>query len=143
MTGKWTGIYQHESKRIPENRRNQQTRFKIEITQFDGKNFSGTIEDDLETGGTRGTGIIEGKIKGNQLRFIKKMPIQTSLDKNGNIIEEQKPHRSIFYTGIIQNDTVKGLWRFKFGIGIFQGKFAIFPSIKGSWEMTKEPIQNL
>ncbi|WP_341900445.1 hypothetical protein [Fluviicola taffensis] len=143
MIGIWNGAYQHQSKRIPEDRRNQQTRFRIEITLFDGSNFSGTVEDDLKTGGTRGNGIIEGRLKGNQIEFIKKMPVHTSLDRKGNRIEEQKPHRNIYYSGELKNNLVKGTWKFKFGIGKFNDKWALFPAVKGVWEMAKESNQTI
>jgi hypothetical protein len=138
MIGTWIGTYRHESKRIPEARRKQKTRFVMKINQYDGIHFSGTIHDDPETGGTRGTGIVKGKIKGSSISFVKQMPVQTSIDKNGMVIEEERKHRKIYYSGQMRENSAAGMWKFKTGIGFVRKKLALFLPIKGSWEMTKE-----
>lgn len=137
MTGTWIGTYKHESKRIPESRRNQITAFKIVIHQFDGINFTGEVEDDIETGGTRGKGIIEGQIVRNKINFIKLMPIQTFLLPDGSLKEENQPHRKIYYSGILDNNSIKGTWKFKFGIGKINNRLFLFLPNKGKWEMKR------
>lgn len=72
MIGTWIGTYKHESRRIPESKRNQITGFKIVVNEFDGVNFSGEVEDNIETGGMRGKGVIEGKLTNNKVDFVKK-----------------------------------------------------------------------
>lgn len=138
MIGTWIGTYRHESKRIPELRRNQLTPFTIEITAFDGFHFSGTIEDDVLSGGTRGVGVIEGKLKNTSISFTKKMPILTYFTPENLLLEESdKPHRVIYYTGKFEEGKINGSWRFKFGIGRIERKWMIFLPIKGSWEMSR------
>lgn len=61
MTGTWIGTYQHKSKHTPAEIRNQPIGFTLEILDFDGINFSGTVEDHAGTGGTRGIGKIRRK----------------------------------------------------------------------------------
>jgi hypothetical protein len=140
MKGTWIGTYKHESKRIPESKRNQITMFKIVITEFDGINFSGEVEDDVDTGGTRGKGIIEGQIINGKITFVKKMPIQTYLLPDGSLKEENQPHRKIYYSGTFDNDSIKGTWKFKFGIGKINNKLALFLPIKGKWEMKRNVL---
>lgn len=140
MKGTWIGTYKHESKRIPESKRNQFTTFKIVITEFDGINFSGEVEDDADTGGTRGKGIIEGQIINDKITFVKKMPIQTYLLPDGSLKEENQPHRKIYYSGTLDKDSIKGTWKFKFGIGKINNKIALFLPIKGKWEMKRNVL---
>lgn len=138
MTGSWTGTYKFLSKRIPEEIRNLETIFKVEIIEFDGKNFSGTVQDDLETGGMNGVGKIVGKVKNGMVEFVKEMPIRTVYMPDGSKIEEDKPHRKIYYSGKILENQIEGVWRFKFGIGKVNNRLVIFPTSKGTWKMKKD-----
>lgn len=136
LTGIWKGYYQYENKRLPESYATRNTEFTIEITSFDGRNFEGKVYDDLESGGTRGIGIIEGKIKDNKIRFVKKMPVSTVVYPDGRVVEEDKPHRNIYYEGSFENNVFKGIWRFKFGIEFRRG-ILVYPPSKGTWQMKK------
>ena len=136
LRGIWKGFYQYSSKNLRELYNDHKTGFTIEITSFDGVHFEGKVYDDLETGGTRGIGIIEGKIKNNKIRFVKKMPISTVVYPDGRVVEEDKPHRNIYYEGSFDNNVFTGIWRFKFGIEFRRG-IIIFPSSKGTWQMQK------
>ncbi len=136
MTGTWIGTYQHKSKYTPAEIRNQPIGFTLEILDFDGINFSGTVEDHAGTGGTRGIGKIEGKIKNSNVWFIKIMPIRTILLGN-KVIEENKPHRKIYYSGTYKQNSVQGTWKFKAGFGRVNQKIVFFPPVKGTWEMEK------
>ncbi|MFZ1634859.1 MAG: hypothetical protein WAT43_13340 [Chitinophagales bacterium] len=138
MTGTWTGTYQHESERIPEERRNQRTKFKINIIDFDGVHFSGEIEDEVESGGMQGVGRIEGKLIDNKISFIKMMPIQTVYMPDGTRTQLQNRHRNIYYSGIVSGDSIKGVWKLKFGVRLINNKIAIFYPIKGNWEMRRK-----
>lgn len=138
MKGNWTGTYQYLSKRIPEEFRNRETKFKIEIMEFDGCHFSGTVQDDLETGGMKGVGKIVGKVKNGIVEFVKEMPIQSVYMPDGSKIEEDKPHRKIYYSGHILNNQIEGVWRFKFGFGKVNNRLVIFPRSKGTWQLKKE-----
>jgi hypothetical protein len=140
MLGNWTGTYNYSSKRIPEEIRKLETNFKIEIKKFDGVRFSGTIEDDQSTGGMKGIGKIEGNIKNGIVHFVKEMPIQSVYMPDGSKIEENKPHRKIYYSGKIIDNQIEGVWKFKFGIGKVNNRLVIFPRSKGTWKMKKEAL---
>jgi hypothetical protein len=51
MKGTWKGYYRYNSEWIRKKTGFEKTRFTIEIIEFDGKNFSGTVTDDADTGG--------------------------------------------------------------------------------------------
>ena len=137
MVGIWIGTYKMGKGRLPKERRGGITKFILEITEFDGKRFSGFVEDDLESGGTKGRGEISGEIVNGKVNFIKQMPIATYHLKDEGRIEENKPHRKIYYSGILKENTIQGSWRFKFGFGRIKGRIAFFPASKGIWEMRK------
>lgn len=136
LKGIWKGFYQYDPKGFAESYMGRRTGFTITITSLEEFHFEGTVYDDLESGGTRGIGIIEGKIKNNKIRFVKKMPISTTVYPDGTVVEENKPHRNIYYEGKFENTIFKGTWRFKFGIEFRRGISIYFPS-KGTWEMEK------
>jgi hypothetical protein len=137
MVGKWTGTYQYISKRTPEEIRNRATKFEIEIIEFDGITFTGTVKDDLETGGMNGVGKIVGKIRDGIVEFVKEMPNQSVYLPDGSKIEEEKPHRKIYYSGKLSDNQIEGIWKFKFGIGKVRNRLAVFPRTKGTWKMKK------
>ena len=138
MTGNWSGTYQHESKRIPEERRKQRTKFKINIIDFDGVRFSGEIEEETESGGMQGVGKIEGRIIDNKITFVKMMPFQTLYMPDGTRTQLQNRHRDIYYSGIVSGDSIHGVWKLKFGVRLIKNKIAIFYPIKGNWEMRRK-----
>lgn len=137
MKGKWKGFYTQSSARLPEKIRTQETKFEVEITAFDGQKFSGTVQDDLATGGTRGIGKISGTIQNGTVNFVKEMPVQSVYTKEGSIIEEDRPHRKIYYSGKIKNNEIEGIWKFKLGLGTFNNRLVIFPKSKGTWKMKR------
>jgi hypothetical protein len=140
MIGKWTGSYTYFSKRLPEEVRNRETKFEIEILVFDGIHFSGIVRDDLATGGMKGEGKIIGKIKNDKLEFVKEMPIQTVYMPDGSKIQEEKPHRKIYYTGVLSDKQMQGTWKFRFGMGIVNRRLVVFPPSTGNWRMTKNDL---
>lgn len=140
MVGNWTGTYKYLGKRIPEEIRCRETKFKIEIIEFNGNYFYGTVQDDLETGGMKGIGKIVGNVKNGILEFVKEMPIQSVYMPDGSKIEEGKPHRKIYYSGKIIGDQIEGIWKFKFGIGKVNNRLVIFPRSKGTWRMKKDAL---
>lgn len=137
LTGIWQGTYQYLGKNLSEERQNINTKFTIEIKSFDGHIFSGIVYDDLETGGTKGVGKIKGKLNGNKISFTKKMPISTLVFPDGKVVEENRPHSTIYYSGKIENNEFSGIWRFKFRIQFINGIRIILPS-KGTWQMKTE-----
>jgi hypothetical protein len=138
MTGKWIGKYWF-SGNVPDAIKDQETDFELIIDNYTDSKISGTISDIIETGGTAGIGSFSGTLKGGEIKFIKKMPINTSISQGGRRIEENKPHRPIYYRGILNSETglITGTWKFKIGIGFVQGRLAIYLGSRGKWEMKK------
>lgn len=136
MKGIWKGKYKFAG-RVPESLKTRETQFEINIQSFDGSHFTGTVEDDLESGGTPGTGKVQGEISNDNISFVKQMPVSALYFKDKMIIDEKKMHPPIYYTGKISNGRAQGTWRFRFGI-MFKGiiPFIILPT-KGTWEMTQ------
>jgi hypothetical protein len=116
----------------------EQTNFEIEITKVDNNSFIGTVKDDLTTGGTEGIGHIEGKVAGNNVKFVKQMPVMTLLvDRRGTRKTFNKKHRHIYYSGTFSGDrkSISGQWRHKFGF-IWFGPIPIpILPVKGTWTM--------
>jgi len=118
MKGKWNGKYWF-SGNVPDTLKNRETEFELIVDDYSNFKISGKISDNVEMGGTKGIGIFSGTVKGNKIKFIKRMPISTSVLQDGTRIEEDKPHRPIYYKGIIDSETgsIKGTWKFKIGNG--------------------------
>ncbi len=138
MKGKWIGKYWYSGK-VPDFLKNRKTEFEIVIEDFQNSKVLGKVSDNLETGGTSGVGSISGEIKGNNIKFTKIMPVKTTVFEDGTKLEEEKPHRPIYYSGIIDTATnsIKGTWKFKKGIGFINGRLVIYPGTKGEWEMKR------
>lgn len=137
MKGTWSGTYTYLNKRLSEELHKRETKFKIIIDQFDGVNFSGWVEDDIESGGMKGNGTIEGTLIKDKIKFIKMMPTQTVYLPDGSKHNENKPHRKIYYTGVKINNSIKGQWKFKIGFGRVNNRLALFLASRGLWEMKK------
>jgi hypothetical protein len=138
MKGKWSGKYTYDNPRLQRKLGCNSTFFEISIDYFDGKRFTGTICDDQETGGIPGTGRIRGKISGDQIRFVKLMPVLTCIQRDGTIQHyENKKHFPVHYSGKfdLKTRTITGSW--KVGPGIrFLGFTALMPQkTTGKWEM--------
>lgn len=139
MKGKWNGKYWF-SGNVPNSLKDRKTEFELIIDNYSNSKISGKISDHLETGGTKGVGTFSGTVKGNKIKFVKRMPISTLVIQDGTRIEENKSHRPIYYKGIIDSETglIKGTWKFKIGVGFVKGRLAFFPRTKGEWEMSKD-----
>lgn len=138
MIGIWKGKYKYNLKQIS-TFNNKEVEFLMEITEFDGENFIGTVQDNDQNLGTKGIGTIEGKINGNHIEFIKQMPVKSMLFKNGKKVEiEGKKHNPIYYSGIsTMKDSYSGQWKIKGGIAFFSKLLFISWGTKGSWEIIK------
>jgi hypothetical protein len=138
MKGKWTGKYWF-SGNVPNNLKDRKTDFELIVDNCLDSKISGQISDKIETGGTAGIGSFSGTVSGNEINFVKRMPIRTSVFRDGTKIEEEKPHRPIYYSGIIDLETnsIHGTWKFKIGIGFLKGRLVFYPNTKGEWEMKR------
>jgi hypothetical protein len=137
--GHYTGFYKYNKERIQKIIAHDKTLFFIDINDTDGEKFSGTIQDDINTGGTPGIGTITGKINGDKIFFVKQMPIAAiitnDVQKNFN-----KKHRKIYYDGIKSDGIFKGTWKLKFGFIFFGLLPILIAETRGTWEMKKKSI---
>ncbi|MBB4807789.1 hypothetical protein HNP38_003105 [Chryseobacterium defluvii] len=138
MLGTWKGKYKYDLKRNAKFN-NKEVEFIVEITEFEGENFIGTVRDMDENYGTRGLGTIEGKLNGNNIEFIKQMPVKSISFNNGKKIEfENEKHDPVYYSGTLNSEgSYSGKWKIKGGIGFKRKMFIISFGTKGIWEMSK------
>ena len=114
------------------------TIFYIDIKEIQENKFIGNTEEDKNTGGIEGKGLIEGTINNDKVFFTKKMPYLTILTSiNTTKTFKNKKHTEILYQGTIdmENRLIYGTWKTKLNIiwfGIIPIPF--FPS-KGSWKL--------
>lgn len=138
MIGTWKGKYKYHLKKGVEFN-DQEVEFIIEIKEFDGEKFSGTVQDNDEYFGTKGIGTIEGKIKENTIDFVKQMPVKTLvLNHKKRVEDSSKKHRPVYYSGSSdQHNSFSGTWKIKGGIGFFNKQLYLSLPTKGFWEMSK------
>lgn len=139
MKGEWQGYYRYNSAAIQQKRGIDKTYFYMHIQSADNGRFSGTVEDDLSTRGTPGTGSIKGSLTGRHIAFVKLMPIKTMLAANGESVHMKEKHPPLYYSGTVSEDgqSIQGSWKFKFGftmVGFLP--MPVFP-ISGTWYMEK------
>jgi hypothetical protein len=144
MIGQYKGFYKFNSPETEKLRGIEKTIFYCTIDFFDGKNFSGSIEDDPDSGGMMGVGKIVGKLRNGQITFVKKMPIRMIIQHSEALMEvSPEPHPPIYYKGKLSSDKryFYGTWAFNHLIAFFYG---IIPKTyrppSGTWEM--HPIKN-
>lgn len=140
MIGTWKGTYKYNLKQNSEFN-NKEVEFILEIKEFDGEKFIGTVQDIDEIYGTRGLGTIEGKLSDKHIKFTKQMPVKTViLNNNKQKIEgKNKKHTPIFYSGILNSpNSYIGKWKIKGGIGFIQKLLCISFGNEGTWEMIKQ-----
>ena len=139
MIGTWIGSYKYKSKPVQKLIGFSETGFEMEVQSFDGKNFLGTIKDDIQSGGTSGVGEIQGTVSGDKIEFVKKMPVMSGIFDFLGRKEINRKHRNVYYEGEFSKDRTElhGKWRFKISI-IWIGPipFIGMPT-KGSWTMRK------
>lgn len=140
MKGRWSGFYQYDKEAVRKAVGHDRTFFAIKIDVFDGRNFSGEVQDDVTTGGMTEKGKIFGFVEKGEVYFEKYMPnYQTRDPKTGERISFNRKHPALYYTGILSDDErrVEGKWRFKNQVGLLAG-FIPFPvSVKGTWMMKR------
>ncbi|WP_298900261.1 hypothetical protein [uncultured Psychroserpens sp.] len=145
LQGTWLGQYQYG---IPDTYKDEtmmNVNFTLTIDTVKNNKFSGTVEDDLATGGTPGTGIVKGTYREDIIRFTKNMPIKASFDTAGNHhLDQSKKHPTLFYTGEFSRSkqTITGTWKFKKKLFFWKGFIPIFFSPgQGTFNMTKRQNQ--
>ncbi len=138
LVGHWQGSYDYDLPEEYKDEKTQNVNFIIDITETTGVQFSGTVEDDLSTGGTPGRGEIKGDYDNYIVKFEKLMPISAKIDINGNhVINENKKHKTLIYKGEFSRDkkSISGTWRFKKKVLTWRGIIP-FWGIPGSGRFT-------
>ncbi len=115
MIGKWNGAYEYDMRNGFKNPNLKRVEFDIEIVSKEYNSFKGTVEDNIEMGGTPGVGQITGVVNDNTIMFEKNMPVEVMLLQNGESKVKNNKHPTLIYTGTITNDTtmISGTWKFK------------------------------
>lgn len=141
MKGTWSGTYKYANQKLQAINGFPETGFTITIDAFDGEIFTGTVTDDIATGGMKGTGKITGILNGNVVRFTKQMPRESLIvNTKGDRRELDRPHPTLYYSGTLDTSgqTITGTWKFRKKLALL---FAIIPipySLgKGTWTMQK------
>ncbi|MDO7853847.1 hypothetical protein [Hymenobacter convexus] len=135
--GHWKGQYTFGNPAHNKLRGFELTTFYIDITSVDGHQFSGTVEDDLSTGGTEGIGEITGKVSGDFIEFVKQMPVKTVIEADGRRSTYNKKHRKLYYSGKMAADgkSISGSWRFRSEL-IWVGLVPhVSEPVGGTWSM--------
>ena len=116
LQGIWEGTYQYS---IPDEYKDERmidVNFTLTIDSINGKSFTGTVNDDLSTGGTPGTGIIKGTFDNDTIYFTKNMPIASFVNEDGTRhTDPRKKHSTLVYEGKFSRSkhVITGLWKFK------------------------------
>ena len=138
MIGQWNGHYKFESEKIQKIRGFEMTKFEIIIQKFDGINFEGIVNDDIETGGMAETGKIIGNVENSIVSFEKFMPKRNVLNLKGGRKEIEGAHPILYYSGILSKNKseIIGTWEFRKQISFLFGFIPIrYRPGKGSWKM--------
>ena len=135
--GKWLGCYWFVGD-VAEKFKDRKTKFELIIDTSVRSKIRGHVSDDVETGGMKGVGRIIGRVKGNRINFIKLMPVMTITFKDGERIETDKPHKPIYYKGVINGTMIEGTWKIKSRFGIVNGRIFFSHQCIGKWTMKRE-----
>ena len=142
LVGIWIGTYSYNLPDEYKTENMQTVEFTIRIDKVKGCKFWGTVEDNLETGGTPGKGEITGKYTEEEVQFDKKMPKLAMIDeKRNHVIDNTKKHPTILYKGVLSRSKqdITGSWMFKKKKLIWKGLIPVWYSLgTGSFTMKKE-----
>jgi hypothetical protein len=143
MLGYWKGKYMYDDARVQKFIGHKFTNFSIQIKEFSGSQFSGSVVDDAATGGMDGEGEITGDLIDGRIKFIKKMKRLAIIVGGGKKHRTfNQKHPDLLYSGTLSSDgrrasgtwssTKKWVW------------FLIFPiplrRLTGTWTMELEMI---
>lgn len=138
MKGKYKGTYWYTGN-VPEVLKGTEVDFEFIIENTENNKILGCVSDNVEMGGTPGVGRFTGTIKGNNIKFVKKMPIQSIVFYDGIRVEEEKPHKPIYYKGVINKETgvIQGDWKIRGGLEFVNRQLYFHPKTTGKWKMTR------
>nr|WP_321229785.1 hypothetical protein [uncultured Psychroserpens sp.] len=141
VKGIWNGTYQYAPRDEFKDDKMIDVNFTITIDNVKKNTFTGTVKDDLSTGGTPGTGIIKGKFDNDRMYFTKKMPISSTIDETGKRNNNtNKKHPTLIYEGAFSRSKqiITGTWKFKTKALYFKGFIPyLFSRGTGTFVMSK------
>jgi hypothetical protein len=144
LKGIWHGTYQYS---IPDEFKDDKmidVNFTLTIDTIKGKSFSGTVEDDLSSGGTPGIGVIKGTFDKDSIYFTKKMPVLSQVDEHRKHTNDtNKKHPTLVYEGVFSRSKhiLTGTWKFKSKTVVWNGLIPSFVSRgNGTFVMSKPKI---
>lgn len=142
MKGIWNGTYTYNVPDEYKDDRLIEVKFRIEVLEVKKNIFSGTVKDDLESGGTSGIGTISGSCTETEIKYIKQMPIYAYIDKEGNhLTNPKRKHLPIIYEGSFSRSKkhITGIWKFKKKRLVFINLIPrLITNGSGHFTMTKE-----
>lgn len=141
ISTKWRGSYKYDNAAVRKIIGFDHTNFEIEFIFSDDIHFTGTVKDDRNTGGTPGTGEVSGTVIGDEVQFVKKMPVMTAIINGASYktIEGRK-HRNIYYAGSLSADSksMSGKWKIRFGVGFWGILPFIWLPTTGTWSASSQ-----
>jgi hypothetical protein len=140
ISKKWRGSYKYDKTAIGKIIGFDHTNFEIEFIFSDDIHFTGTVKDDRNTGGTPGTGEVSGTVIGDEVRFVKKMPVMTVIIGGSYKTDEGRKHPNIHYAGSLSADSksMSGKWKIRFGVGFWGILPCIWLPITGTWSASSQ-----
>lgn len=109
---RWVGVYEYDN--IPEfDLTRESVAFKLEFCFASDTDFTGQVCDDVNSSMPE-PGTIAGKLDGNKIEFVKRMPKATYMELDGSSRKFDCPHPDIYYVGkfISDENLMVGTWEF-------------------------------
>ncbi|WP_028980272.1 hypothetical protein [Sporocytophaga myxococcoides] len=141
IQGKWKGTYYYNIPKEISDIEVGHVDFVITILSVKRSEFEGTVEDNIEMGGTPGIGKIKGRCTDTHIYFEKFMPVYGFIKRNGeHHIDHNKKHPVLIYEGLFSQNkrNITGSWKFKKRLVFWKGIIPMFISTgNGSFVMTQ------
>lgn len=131
--GNYKGFYKYDKDVLQKAMGVEQTPFVMEIMEMNGNNFFGVVKE-APLGRLR-TATITGSIQGSHIKFIKQIPIASTITTSGVRKEYNVKHPRVSYVGSMSNGVYIGSWKVRFFIRITRRGIMVSPTTTGTWEM--------
>jgi len=109
----WIGVYEYDCNPL-EDSTPAPVAFKLTFRFSDDTEFTGQVFDDPDSSMPE-PGTFSGKLIGNKIEFVKRMPVATYIEPNGKSLKFDCAHPEIYYTGeyIRDENLMVGAWHFE------------------------------
>lgn len=140
LDGTWFGTYRYDHPKF--DRQMGVVPFTMEFVESEDGSFAGWVEDDVSSGGTPGRGSIQGRRAGDDIRWLKRMPVWAwmVITPDGKRVMKTDPNRrhpTLSYRGRMSDDgTASGRWSFTGVIG-FLSWMLTFGRGGGTWTLRR------